>query len=292
MSNGKRFRNYGDSTGLHRNLSAGSRSAGAMLPSKRSRPAARRATRACQPCPICPSCQSAARICPCAVGQITRMLSRIPPRQEGRYGEIVTKREAGCGGRGSVGRDDLAGRVQARERFNRARKTNGADAYGKVVWSWHPLLMSSRVEASSAQPGDEMPFNPSDDGGKKELVTGESAKETVKTIAWGMPDVSGASAVNTGVHTYYPIAHTRLRVHWAPGIPRALCCSKGDEISGKARARRAAGTRMFAPSLPATNAKRLRKGELATKQSMHRICVAMDCFADARNDGASTEVAV
>jgi len=22
-----------------------------------------------------------------------------------------------------------------------------------------------------------------------------------KTIAWGMPDVSGASAVNTGVHT-------------------------------------------------------------------------------------------
>jgi hypothetical protein len=39
------------------------------------------------------------------------------------------------------------------------------------------------------------------DGGKKELVTGESAKEPVKTIAWGMPDVSGASAVNTGVHT-------------------------------------------------------------------------------------------
>jgi hypothetical protein len=49
-----------------------------------------------------------------------------------------------------------------------------------------------------------MPFNPSDDGGKKELVTGESAKETVKTIAWGMPGDSGASAVNTGVHTYYP----------------------------------------------------------------------------------------
>ena len=37
-----------------------------------------------------------------------------------------------------------------------------------------------------------------------------------------MPDVSGASAVNTRVHTHYPTAHTRLRVHWAPGIPRAL----------------------------------------------------------------------
>src|SRR5713226_2291540 len=64
--------------------------------------------------------------------------------------------------------------------------------------------MSSRAEASSAQPGYEMSFNPSDDGGKKELVTGESAKEPVKTIAWGMPDVSGASAVNTRAHTYYP----------------------------------------------------------------------------------------
>jgi hypothetical protein len=32
-------------------------------------------------------------------------------------------------------------------------------------------------------------------------VTKESTKETVKTIAWGMPDVSGASAVNTRVHT-------------------------------------------------------------------------------------------
>jgi hypothetical protein len=56
---------------------------------------------------------------------------------------------------------------------DRARKTNGAEAYGEVVWSWHPLLMLSRAEASSAQPGYEMSFNPSDDGGKKELVTGE-----------------------------------------------------------------------------------------------------------------------
>jgi hypothetical protein len=44
-----------------------------------------------------------------------------------------------------------------------------------------------------------------------------------------MPDVSGASAVNTGVHTQYQYARTRLRVHWAPGIPRALF-NEGDEI--------------------------------------------------------------
>jgi hypothetical protein len=42
--------------------------------------------------------------------------------------------------------------------------------------------MSSRVEAHSAQPGYEAPFNPRGDGGKKELVTGESAKEPVKPL--------------------------------------------------------------------------------------------------------------
>src|ERR1700693_6391267 len=37
-----------------------------------------------------------------------------------------------------------------------------------------------------------------------------------------MPGDSGASAVNTRVHTSLPPAHTGLRVHWAPGIPHAL----------------------------------------------------------------------
>jgi len=72
------------------------------------------------------------------------------------------------------------------------------------VWSWHPLLMLSPAEASNGPTGYAMPLIRGDDGGKKELVAGESAEEAVKTIAWGMPDVSGASAVNTGVHTYYP----------------------------------------------------------------------------------------
>jgi hypothetical protein len=36
-----------------------------------------------------------------------------------------------------------------------ARQTNGADAYGKTVWSWHPLLVSSRWRFSWAQPGSQ-----------------------------------------------------------------------------------------------------------------------------------------
>jgi hypothetical protein len=36
----------------------------------------------------------------------------------------------------------IAGRGQIRERFT-ARRTNDAKAYGKTVWFWHPLLVSS-----------------------------------------------------------------------------------------------------------------------------------------------------
>src|SRR5882672_1746977 len=70
----------------------------------------------------------------------------------------------------------------------RARQTNGMIADGEVVWSWHPLLMLSPAEASIGPTGCAMPFNPRGDGDKKELVAGESTKETVKTIAQGRPD--------------------------------------------------------------------------------------------------------
>src|SRR5882757_7650033 len=38
--------------------------------------------------------------------------------------------------------------------------------------------------------------------------------------------------------------------------------------------------RQYFPSLPATNAKRLRKGALATKQSILSLRCEMDCFAE------------
>jgi hypothetical protein len=54
----------------------------------------RRANRASLLCVNCPSCQCVAGLSACVVGQITTMLSHIPPRQEGRIA-IVTTREAG-----------------------------------------------------------------------------------------------------------------------------------------------------------------------------------------------------
>jgi hypothetical protein len=55
---------------------------------------------------------------------------------------------------------EVAGRVQTRERSREACKTNGIDAYGEVVWSWHPLLMLSSAEVSTGPTGCVKPFNP------------------------------------------------------------------------------------------------------------------------------------
>jgi hypothetical protein len=68
-----------------------------------------------------------------------------------------------------------------------------------------------------------------------EFVSGESTPYAVKTIAWGMP---GDFRCLRCEHPYaysLPPAHTGLRVHWAPGITRALCF-QGERISGIARA--------------------------------------------------------
>jgi hypothetical protein len=60
-------------------------------------------------------------------------------------------------------------------------------AYGEVVWSWHPLLMSSPWRFCEPDRASRKAVNPRDDGDKKEFVAGESTKETVKTIARGKP---------------------------------------------------------------------------------------------------------
>jgi hypothetical protein len=51
-------------------------------------------------------------------------------------------------------------------------------------------------------------------------VTKESTKETVKTIARGMPGETGVTVVTLLVCFF--ILHARLRAHRAPGIPCVL----------------------------------------------------------------------
>src|SRR5258707_1026593 len=56
--------------------------------------------------------------------------------------------------------------------------TSGVCADGEVVWSWRSNAGATVVKTLSRLAGD---------GGNQAMVTGESAKETVKTIARGMP---------------------------------------------------------------------------------------------------------
>ena len=67
--------------------------------------------------------------------------------------------------------------------------TGEPDADGKIVWSWRPDAGAKSAEAIPPMTGARKPGP----RGERDISR--------KTIAWGMPDVSGASAVNTRVHT-------------------------------------------------------------------------------------------
>jgi hypothetical protein len=71
----------------------------------------------------------------------TALLIRPVPPHRGAYHDRHG-RGVGCGGRGSVRRAMGSQGGFSRERSSGAQ-TNGACADGKVVWSWHPLLVSS-----------------------------------------------------------------------------------------------------------------------------------------------------
>jgi len=118
-------------------------------------------------------------------------------------------------------------------------ETNGGVADGKVAWFWRPMVgVKVLMESRGARPGCEARHFRTD-GVNTANGPREEREGHRKTTAWGMPGDSGASAVNTGVHSHYShYAHIRLRVHWAPGIPRALCLMRArvtGKISGASR---------------------------------------------------------
>jgi hypothetical protein len=122
----------------------------------------------------------------------------------------------------------IAGRVSCER--STGTQTNGAFAYGEVVWSWHPLLMLSPRGGTLGPTGISRCHSICRATVAKRNSSPGRSRITRKTIAWGMPDVSGASAVNTRAHTLSTPARTRLRVHWAPGIPRALCFHRAKDF--------------------------------------------------------------
>jgi hypothetical protein len=113
-----------------------------------------------------------------------------PPNKEGRFA-IVTN--VGLGMRWTR-------MAPGRGRRSRTEKSCGPDTLTPVS-SWRRQT--------------------ADDGGKRAGLAGESTKETVKPLRAGMLGDSGGPVVINSCVFY--ILHARLWVHWAPGIPHALC---------------------------------------------------------------------
>src|SRR6202790_3613927 len=65
---------------------------------------------------------------------------------------------------------------------------------------------------------------PQGDGDKKARSPGRARRKPLKPLRAGMPGDSGGPVVTTLV--WFLFSHARLRVHWAPGIPHALCFSR------------------------------------------------------------------
>jgi hypothetical protein len=151
------------------------------------------------------------------------------------------------------------------------------------VWSWHPLLVLSLAEVLAAQPGTRSHSIRAATVAKRNSSPGR-ARISRKTIAWGMPDVTGASAVNTRAHTNYPKRARGCGCIGHPAFPapsvfegrcefaRLACCARRDREG-------VSGLRVIARST-------------CDEAIQLRPCGARDCFAGARNDGVSAEAAV
>jgi hypothetical protein len=105
-----------------------------------------------------------------------------------------------------------------RER-RRARKTNGAIADGKAVWSWHPLLVSSRRRCCEPNRARKT-VNPPMTVTRRIRRRGERGISR-KTIVQGMPECSVCTCMLVCAFLCTAL-HTRPRVQQAPGIPCAL----------------------------------------------------------------------
>ena len=107
------------------------------------------------------------------------------------------------------------------------RETSAFVADGEAVWFWRPeagVKFARTPKASRGRRGQQS-------GGPR----GERGRNR-KTIAWGMPDDSGASAVNTGVHTTTNMRTPGCGCIGHPAFP-APSFDEGDEISDQSRAR-------------------------------------------------------
>src|SRR6266849_9184770 len=121
---------------------------------------------------------------------------------------------SGDGRAGHKARELTNGTLDERRLARQSLWLRRGAAYGEVVWFWHPLLvLNSRRRVSPTGLGQ--PLNPRMTVTRRIRRRGEHEGNR-KTIARGMPGVSGVTVVTTLV-CFILFSHARLRVRRAPG---------------------------------------------------------------------------
>jgi hypothetical protein len=114
-----------------------------------------------------------------------------------------------------------------------------------------------------------------DDGGKTNSSPGRARHTPLKPFARGNAGCIRCLRCEYWCAYSLPPAHTRLRVHWAPGIPRAL------SILGRKSFWKTSG----ASRCESTNACPVIARSACDEAISFLFRGEMDCFANARNDG-------
>ena len=124
----------------------------------------------------------------------------------------------------------------------RALLTKALEADGEVVWSWRP---DAGVKSRGIIPARRR--------WQKSPITGESTKETVKTIARGMPGDTGVTVVTTLVYFVFYRTRGCGRIE-RPAFPAPSVQEEPDENANLARKPAARSRSCVLPSLRAKRA--------------------------------------
>jgi hypothetical protein len=101
-----------------------------------------------------------------------------------------------------------------------ARQTNGTVTYGKTVWSWHPLLVSSRRRFAKLNRAMRAANSPAMEA-RRIRLQGEHGISR-KTIAQGRPDAPADTCMLVCVFLAL-IAHETAGASQHPAFPAPLC---------------------------------------------------------------------
>ena len=109
-----------------------------------------------------------------------------------------------------------------RER-SKACETSGSVADGEAVWFWRPMV-GVKLRTDHAEPNRAAKrCQRGATGSTHPMVPGKSTKQAVNHCVGDAGRFRCFRRKYWCAYFHDHYAHTRLRVHWAPGIPRALC---------------------------------------------------------------------